>query len=49
MFKVSHVRVCDVYPNHFKLMMGDESNMENSHVIGQSDIMQLYHKKYKTA
>ncbi len=37
------------YPICLKLMMGDEFNVDNLHVIGQNNIMQLYHKKYKTA
>jgi hypothetical protein len=37
------------YPNCLKLMMGDEYNVDNSHVIAQYNIMQLFHKEYKLA
>jgi hypothetical protein len=37
------------YPNHLKLMMGDEYNVDDSLVIAQNDTVQQFHKEYKSA
>jgi hypothetical protein len=37
------------YPNCLKLMMGNEYKVHDLHVITQNNIMQLFHKEYKSA